>query len=309
MKIIRIGTRGSKLAMWQAHHVAGRITALGAGSEIVVIRTVGDHVQQAPVGQIGLKGVFIKELEEALLSGEVDLAVHSMKDVPTEIAAGLAIVAIPPRADPRDALVSRGGETLEALPTAARIGTSSLRRQAQLLKARPDLAVLAMRGNVDKRLAKLDRGEFDAIVLACAGLQRLGASQRVTQVLSPEICLPAVGQGALGIEAREADQEVVRLLEPLDDRATRAAIRCERTVMAAMQGGCQLPLGAWARLDDGHLVLDAVVLSADGSECLRRSGRGRHDDPEGLGRRVAQELFAAGAERILQLTGRSRAAL
>ncbi len=308
MNSLRIGSRGSKLALWQAHHISARLAEMGCKSEIVVIKTSGDRFQQAQIAQIGMKGVFIKEIEDALLAGEVDIAVHSMKDVPTDQPEGLDFPAICQREDARDALISRRGKDLKNLPARARIGTSSLRRQSQIRRARPDVEVVELRGNVDTRLAKLDRGDYDAIVLAKAGLDRLGWSNRITQVLPPEICLPAVGQGALGVESRSADKEILALLQKLNHNETRIGITAERTVLEAMQGGCQLPLGAWGRLENGTLTLDACVLSADGTECLRSHADANDGDPIGLGRKVADDLLARGAKRLLELAGRKSAA-
>jgi hydroxymethylbilane synthase len=301
---LRIGTRGSPLALWQANYVRERLAALGAEAELVVIKTSGDRFQNTQLASIGLKGVFIKELEDALLERRVDLAVHSMKDVPTEIPGGLTFPAICQREDVRDVLVSREGVGLRMLPAGARIGTSSLRRQAQLLWFRSDLCLAPLRGNVDTRLRKLSRGEFDAIVLAKAGLERLGAAGVITEVISPEICLPAVGQGALGIECRAEDEEVRGLLLQLDHAETRAAITAERALLAALQGGCQVPLGAWARVENGQLVLDAAVLAPDGSACVRKQASDTRDNAEALGRALADKLLEAGAGRLLQLAGR-----
>jgi len=305
MRALRIGSRGSTLALWQANFIREELARTQhVQAEIIIIRTSGDRFQQAPVGQLGLKGVFIKELEDALLENHVDLAVHSMKDVPTENPAGLAFPAVYERVDVRDCLISRDARPLAALPQGARIGTSSLRRQSQLLHLRPDLQVGALRGNVDTRLAKLDRGEFDAILLAKAGLDRLGWSHRITEVLSPDQMLPAVGQGALALECRESDSEVVDCLRKLDDAATRAAVTAERALLARLEGGCQVPLGAWGNLENGTLRLDACVLSPDGKEYIRDSGTSSPADAEQLGRQLAEELLRKGARRILALVGR-----
>ena len=310
MKPLRIGTRGSALALWQADHIADRLKQLhGVETEIIRIRTSGDHLQSASIAQIGaqtgIKGVFIKELEDALLAEAVDLAVHSMKDVPTEIPRGLSFPAITRREDPRDCLISRTGRTLKNLPSGARIGTSSLRRQAQLLHYRPDLQAVDLRGNVDTRLKKLDAGEFDAIVLAMAGVNRLGASARVTQILDTEVMLPAVGQGALGIETRAGDTETSRLVAALDDSETRACVTAERALLHELQGGCQIPLGALARLSGGELHLEAAVFSPDGTVFVRRDDSGPATDADGVGKRLGKILIEAGADRILRLAGRS----
>jgi len=305
LRPLRIGSRGSVLAMWQANAVRGRLERLvGVETEIVTIKTSGDRFQQANVAQIGLKGVFIKELEDALLEGSVDFAVHSMKDVPTQIPAGLVFPAICEREDVRDALLSRSGAKLAALPAGARIGTSSLRRQAQIRHVRPDLDLGDLRGNVDTRLRKLERGDYDAIVLAKAGLDRLGWSSKITEVIPPEVSLPAVGQGALGIEARADDREVLEVLAQLEHPPTRVAVTAERALLAELEGGCQVPLGAWARLEQGALVLDACVLSVDGIESVRQRTVGIPRDAEALGRELAQIMLAAGADRILKLAGR-----
>ncbi len=306
MKRLRIGSRGSVLAQWQANFVRGRLAQLaGVEAEIILIKTSGDRFQQANVNQIGLKGVFIKELEDALLDARVDLAVHSMKDVPTEIPSGLTFPAICEREDVRDALVGHEkGASLAGLPQGARVGTSSLRRQSQLRNFRPDLKLLELRGNVDTRLKKVERGDYDAIVLAKAGLDRLGWSARVSEVIPTEISLPAVGQGALGIEARAEDGSVLDLLARLDHAETRAAVTAERALLAKLEGGCLVPLGAWGRMEEGQMHLDAAVLSPDGAECIRMHAVGSADKAENLGRDLAYKLLAAGADKILRLVGR-----
>jgi len=315
---LRIGTRGSALALWQANHIADRLGQMhGVETELVRIRTSGDRMQSAPVAQVhetineqigaesGGKGIFIKELEDALLAGTIDLAVHSMKDVPTEIPEGLVFPAITRREDPRDCLISRTGRSLKGLPTGARIGTSSLRRQAQLRSHRADLEVVDLRGNVDTRIRRLDSGDFDAIVLAVAGVNRLGATSRVTQVMNADVMLPAVGQGALGIETRESDARTRELVESLNDFDSRTCVTAERTLLRELQGGCQVPLGAWAQLRDGELQIEAAVFSADGRESVRREMRGNAAEPTALGRSLGQILIEAGAGRILRLAGRS----
>jgi hydroxymethylbilane synthase len=310
VKPLRIATRGSALAMWQANHIRERLMQLhGVESELIRIRTSGDRFQGASVAQVseqtGTKGIFIKELEEALLAGTADLAVHSMKDVPTENPAGLIFPAITKREDVRDCFISCDGGKLKDLAAGARVGTSSLRRQAQLRHHRQDLELLELRGNVDTRLRKVAAGEFDAIVLATAGVKRLGASDKITEILSTEIMLPAVGQGALGIETRADDRETVRLVTALDDPESHAAVTAERAVLRELEGGCQLPLGAWARHENGELRLEACVFSADGKEFVRNDLRGSADDAEKLGVRLGQMLIEAGADRILRLAGRS----
>ena len=314
MKPLRIGTRGSSLALWQANHIAGLLAERhGIETELVRIRTAGDRLQSASVAQVNAaigsesssKGIFIKELEEALLAGAIDLAVHSMKDVPTEIPAGLAFAAITRREDPRDCLISREGATLETLAAGATVGTSSLRRQAQLRHHRPDIQALDLRGNVDTRLQKLDAGKFDAVVLAVAGVNRLGLSGRITQILNEDVMLPAVGQGALGIETRANDAETSRVAVSLDDAETRACITAERALLHELQGGCQVPLGASAHLVAGEIRIEAAVFSADGAEFVRRDARGAQADPAAVGKLLGKILLEAGAGRILRLAGRT----
>ncbi|HYB61511.1 MAG TPA: hydroxymethylbilane synthase [Methylomirabilota bacterium] len=315
MKPLAIGSRGSALALWQAEHVRKLLReCAGISAEVIVIKTSGDKLNELPFGQVGLKGMFIKELEDALLDGRVDLAVHSLKDVPSVLPDALTLAAICEREDVRDALLSRSGQTLDHLPRGARIGTSSLRRLSQLRHYRPDLRMRELRGNLDTRLAKLERGECDAIVLAKAGLDRLGLSGRISQVLPPNISLPAAGQGALAIEVRAGDRELADSLGALDHEATRRSVAAERALSAALGGGCQVPIGAWARIEgeppNDVLRLDAAVLSPDGTQCLRQSATRARDEAEALGRQVAASLRAAGAERILgevhaRLSGRA----
>jgi hydroxymethylbilane synthase len=302
---VRIGSRGSVLALWQATHIRERLRAeCAASAEIVIVKTSGDQFQKGNVSQIGVKGVFIKELEDALLENRVDLAVHSMKDVPTQIPDGLTIAAICRREDVHDALVAKSGAKLDQLPLGARVGTSSLRRQSQLRHYRPDLELRDLRGNVDTRLKKAESEEFDAVVLAKAGLDRLGMSARITEVISTEVSLPAVGQGALGIEARADDAEVLGALARLDDAETRAGVTAERALLAELEGGCQVPLGAWGRIEGGTLALEACVLSLDGTEYLRKRATGLATKAEHLGRELAREMLEAGADKILRLAGR-----
>ncbi|HLW80947.1 MAG TPA: hydroxymethylbilane synthase [Candidatus Acidoferrales bacterium] len=304
--MLRIGTRGSKLALWQAEYIRSRLLReCGVESELVIIKTAGDQFASAAIPDVGGKGIFIREIEDALLERRVDLAVHSMKDVPTETPRGLSFPAIIKREDPRDCLVSRSGAALAELPAGARVGTSSLRRQAQLRYIRGDLQVVDLRGNVDTRLRKLDADEVDAIILARAGLDRLGLSGRVTATLAPEVMLSAVGQGALALEVREDDARVLEALARFDDPETRAAVTAERALLAELEGGCQVPLGAWARIERGMLRMDARVLAADGSECIERDASGSPADAEKIGRKLARELLDAGADRLLRLAGRS----
>jgi hydroxymethylbilane synthase len=303
---LRIGSRGSKLALWQAGHIRERLLhKSGAAIEIIIIKTSGDQFSAAPASRIAGKGIFIKEIEEALLDGRVDLAVHSMKDVPTDLGADFKIASVTERGDSRDCLIARGGATLEDLPHGACVGTGSLRRQSQLRHFRPDLDLQDLRGNVDTRLRKLDEGEYDAIVLAKAGLDRLGIAERITQVIAPEVLLPAVGQGALGIEIMASRGKEFPFLDALNHRDTLVCVSAERALLAALEGGCQVPLGAWGRIEQEQLVIDACVLSADGSEHLRRRATGAVNNPEALGRSLAQDLLASGAGPILRLAGRS----
>jgi hydroxymethylbilane synthase len=303
---LRIGTRGSKLALWQAEHIRARLAReVGTDAELVIIKTAGDQFASAPIVDVGGKGIFVKEIEDALLENRVDLAVHSMKDVPTETPRGLCFPAVTQREDPHDCLVSPSGHTLADLPSGSRIGTSSLRRQSQLLAFRRDLQVVNLRGNVDTRLRKLDGGEIDAIVLAKAGLDRLGLSGRITQILTPEIMLSSVGQGALAIEGRQADARTREVLARFDHGDTRAAVSAERALLAELEGGCQVPLGAWARIENSQILLDARVLSADGSELIHKQASGALEQAEQLGRRLARQLLDAGADRLLRLAGRS----
>jgi hydroxymethylbilane synthase len=313
VKSLRIGSRGSKLALWQAEHIKDRLVReCGIEAEIVIIKTSGDRFQSAAVSQVsdqaGGKGIFIKEIEDALLEGRVDIAVHSMKDVPTETPRGLCFPAVTKREDARDCLVSRGGESLAKLARGARVGTSSLRRQSQLRQFRPDLRVADLRGNVDTRIRKLDAGEFDAILVAKAGLDRLGLGAKITEIISPDVMLPAVGQGALAIEAREVDAEIRETLGSFEDAETRLAVTAERALLVELRGGCQVPLGAWARSENDFLRLDACVLSADGTECVCSNASAMSKslkEAEALGKRVAKELLDGGADRLLRLAGRS----
>ena len=304
MRILRIGTRGSMLAKWQAESVRKQLfAATGMEAEIVIIKTSGDRMQQAALTQIGGKGIFIKELEEALLEETIDLAVHSVKDVPTDVSSRLMFPAVCRRDDVRDCLV---GSTLANLRHGARVGTSSLRRQAQLKHLRPDLDLRDLRGNVDTRLRKVESGEYEAVMVAKAGLDRLGLSQRISEVLSPDICMPAVGQGAIAVECRLKDTEAGDLLAPLDDAETRTSIIAERALLAVLQGGCQVPLGAWARVERGELLLDACVCSVDGSQYVKQRASGPPDQAAQLGELMARLLIDAGAQSILEEVGRQR---
>ncbi len=296
-KVLTIGSRGSHLALWQAHYVAEQLVKVGVESHIEIIKTTGDHLQTASLVQAGGKGLFTKEIEEALLNDAIDLAVHSLKDLPTENPSGLCIAAIPPREDPRDAMA---GKALQDLAEGARVGTSSGRRAAQLRRLRPDLQIEPIRGNVDTRLRKLKEGQYDAIMLAAAGLRRLGLEQEITQIFAPEEICPAPGQGALAIQTRLKGQ-AQEVCATLDDDATRQCVTCERTVLARLDAGCQLPVGAFAEVHGSDLYLQAIVISPDGRQCLRAQGTGTRSRPEELGHRVAEDLLSRGAKSILTI--------
>jgi len=298
---LRIGTRGSLLAKWQAEYVRKRLfSAAGVEAEIVVIKTSGDKFANAPLTQIGGKGIFIKELEDALLEESIDVAVHSVKDIPTEIHSRLSFPAVFRREDVRDCLVSASGATLANLRQGARIGTGSLRRQSQLRHIRPDLDVRDLRGNVDTRLRKAQSGEYDAILLAKAGLDRLGWSDRITETFAPDVFLPAVGQGAIAAECPLSDSEAAEVLGTLDDTESRSAIIAERALLSALRGGCQVPLGAWARTERGEFVLEACVCSVDGSQYVRQRATATPEQAAALGEHVARLLLEAGAQSILE---------
>ena len=296
-----IGTRGSKLALWQAEHIAGRIRARYPEIEVTLkkIVTTGDKILDVPLAKIGGKGLFTKELENAMLSGEIDLAVHSLKDMPTELPEGLMLAAITTRADASDAFVSLRYKSLDALPQGAKVGTSSLRRRAQILKYRPDLQTIDLRGNLDTRIKKLENQEMDAIILATAGLKRLGLEQYITQILPIEICLPAVGQGALAIETRQADAEVLSVLEFLNDSDTIAAVTAERAYLREVQGGCQVPVGVHGEVNGDQLLLEATILKIDGTREVREQICGCCSEAEELGIKLAQKMLAAGGKEIL----------
>ena len=297
-----LGTRGSKLAVHQSEWVQTRLRELAPHLTVTLrrIQTSGDKILDVPLAKIGGKGLFVKEIEEALLSGEIDLAVHSMKDVPTELPPGLDLLCIPTREDARDALISRDGTRFKDLPHGAKVGTSSLRRQAQLLQARPDLSISTLRGNLDTRLKKLREGQFDAIVLAAAGLRRLGWDNEITEYLSPEISLPAIGQGALGIEGRRDDTFVRDVLNRLEHAPTRIIVMAERALLHRLQGGCQVPIAAHATLMGSEIVLEGLVASVDGKEVIRDRVKGIVDDPFSVGVQLAERLLARGGERILK---------
>src|SRR5262245_61792719 len=290
-----IASRGSQLALWQARWVATQLTAAGHECGIEIIKTTGDQITGIALSKIGSKGLFTKEIEEALLNGRADIAVHSLKDLPTDLPDGLVLAAIPEREDPRDAIA---GRRLMDLPQGARVGTSSLRRSAQLRKLRPDLVVESMRGNVDTRLRKLDEGQYDAVVLAAAGLKRLGLEHRISEILPPEEMCSAVGQGALAVETRAAGAGF-EACRKLDHGDTRAAVGAERSMLAVLGGGCKVPIGALASIEKGRLRMTGVVASPDGAELIRAHAEGTPADAEEIGRRLAEDLLARGARRIL----------
>jgi hydroxymethylbilane synthase len=315
MRLI-IGSRGSKLALWQAHWVRDQLVAAGYEIEVRIIKTTGDKLQAvAPgeplpasmaqtVAEVGSKGLFIKEIEEALLAREIDVAVHSLKDLPTEQPAGLTLGAVPPREDARDVFISRNAQPLEKLPPDARVATSSLRRQTQLRALRPDLVYVAVRGNLDTRLRKLDRGDCEALVLAAAGVRRLGLTKHITSYFGFEQMCPAVGQGALGIEIRADDPRGYEAVTRLDHPATHQAVRAERAVLRRLGGGCQVPIAAHAVVEDGNLRLQALVANLDGTRVIRAQMMGPASDPEALGSSVAADLLRQGAREILDAIGK-----
>jgi hydroxymethylbilane synthase len=301
MKQFVIGSRGSQLALWQARWIEARLKEAGHETKIEIIKTTGDIIRDVPLAQVGAqvdaKGVFTKEIEEALLDGKIDLAVHSLKDLPTELPPGLFLAAVPERADHRDALI---GFKLADLPQGARVGTSSLRRGAQLRHMRPDLDLQDIRGNVETRLRKVDEGQFDATLLACAGLRRLKLEDRITEALEADVMASAVGQGALGIETREGDDETIEVLRNLvEHEETRRAVDAERTLLEALGGGCQVPLGAHASIEGDELHLVAAVVAPDGSKLIRTDRRGPLADPAALGKAAAEALLADGAADLI----------
>jgi hydroxymethylbilane synthase len=299
---IRIGTRGSQLALWQAGWVKTAIEQHAPGVTVAldIIKTKGDKILDVPLAKVGGKGLFVKEIEEAILDGRIDLAVHSMKDMPAELPSGLAITAIPRRENPLDALVAHSCHSLEALPFGAVVGTSSLRRSAQLLRIRPDLHIEPLRGNLDTRLKKLDTAHLDAIVLAAAGLIRLGLSHRITSMLDHDTMLPAVGQGALCIESRENDAAIDALLEPLEDPSTRIAVTAERAFLERLEGGCQVPIAGHAVVADHQVSITGLVSDLDGRQIVSASTTGPCDHAAALGRQLAETLLGRGAGEILE---------
>jgi hydroxymethylbilane synthase len=300
-KQIKIGTRKSMLALTQSTWIKEQIEKRhpGVGVELVKIVTTGDKITDVPLAKVGGKGLFVKEIEEAMLRGEIDMAVHSMKDVPAELPAELFLGVVPRREDPRDAFISKRYASVQELPPGAKIGTSSLRRRAQLFNLRADLAIEDLRGNLDTRLRKLDEGQFDAIVLATAGLNRLGMSGRITSFFDPEEMLPAVAQGALGLELRRDDPEVFGLISFLHDKETAVAVEAERAFLKRLEGGCQVPLGAFAELKNGELLVTGLIAAIDGGTILRKSISGAPEEAIVLGVRLAEELLGLGGREIL----------
>ena len=300
--LLRIATRKSPLALWQAEHVAALLRGAHAGLEVELkpMTTQGDRIQDRSLAAIGGKGLFIKELEVALAERRADIAVHSMKDVPAEMPQDFVIAALLARADPRDALICRRGRTLADLPAGAKLGTSSLRRRAQILAVRPDLDIEPLRGNVGTRVSRLENGALDAIVLACAGLARLGLESRITTRIEPETMLPAVGQGAIGIECRSEDAATRALVGALDDAATHTALAAERAFARTLGGSCQSPIAALARIEEGRLTLRGLVAEPDGSRLLRDSVAGESASPETLGEELARRLLESGARELLE---------
>jgi hydroxymethylbilane synthase len=300
-QVLRIGTRGSALALWQARHVAARLAALAGApqTEIVEIRTQGDHVLDVPLSQVEGKAFFTKEIEEALLEGRVDLAVHSLKDLPTELPAGLALGAVLEREDPRDVLLTRDGTRFEDLPAGAVVGTSSLRRRALLARWRPDVELAELRGNVGTRVRKLDEGHYDAIVLAAAGVKRLGLEERIGEYLPVDRVPPAVAQGAVAVEVRDGDARVLAVVGRLNHAATRAAAEAERALLNTLEGGCQVPVGALAAIEEGELALHATICSLDGARSVSGRRAGPVGDAAAIGRALANDLLGEGGDAIL----------
>jgi hydroxymethylbilane synthase len=295
---LRIGSRGSELALWQAQHISDLLSARGHTVEIEIIKTTGDKITDVALAKVGTKGMFTKEIEEALVENQVDLAVHSLKDLPTELAADFEIAAIPIREDARDVFCSAKFASIDALPQGAKVGTSSLRRQAQLKAIRADLQIHPLRGNVDTRLRKLESGDYDAIILAAAGLNRLGKTQLVRQVIAVDVMTPAAGQGALAIEIRSGDSATRSLLAFLEDASARATTTCERALLNKLGGGCQVPIGAFAEIEGRRIRLNALVADPDGSKVLRETREG--DDPARLGEEVGEILLRRGGDVILE---------
>lgn len=301
-RTLRIATRSSALALWQAEFIKAELERLNEGVtvELIKIKTQGDKILDVPLSKIGGKALFVKELEEAMMDGRADLAVHSMKDVPMELPEGLGLVAICEREDPTDAFVSNDFDNVDALPNGAIVGTASLRREAQLRAYRPDLEIRNLRGNVNTRLAKLDAGDYQAIVLASSGLKRLGFHDRIRYSLPDSISLPAVGQGALGIECRLDDEELINMLAALDHVDSSDRVKAERALNRRLQGGCQVPIAAYALLEDNDMLwLRGLVGAVDGTQVFRVEGRAHRKDGESLGRELAEDLLALGADKVL----------
>jgi hydroxymethylbilane synthase len=298
MARLRIGSRGSQLALWQANHISDLLRAQGHTVELEIIKTTGDKITDVALAKVGTKGMFTKEIEEALVERRVDLAVHSLKDLPTELAGNFEIAAITQREDARDVFCSVKFASIDELPHGANVGTSSLRRQAQLMAIRPDLQIHPLRGNVDTRLGKLEAGNFDAIILAAAGLNRLGKTQLIRQVIPVDVMTPAAGQGALGIEIRRGDDATRGQIAFLDNAAARAGTTCERALLGKLGGGCQVPIGAFAELQNGRVRLNALVAHPDGKKVLRETREG--DDPVRLGEEVGATLLERGGDAILE---------
>lgn len=297
---LTIGTRGSKLALWQSEYIKARLEEItGLPVCLKIIKTTGDKILDVPLAKVGGKGLFTKEIEVELEDGTVDLAVHSMKDVPTELPAGLFIAANPPRVDPRDAIVSGAGYDLNTLPQGAKLGTSSLRRRAQVLALRPDLEIVDVRGNLDTRMRKAENGELDAVILAAAGITRMGWADRITHYIDVEQMCPAVGQGAIGVEIREDDEFMRDVCAKLTHADTALCVRAERVVMNTLEGGCQVPIGAYARIEDGRLVMDGLVASIDGTTIIRYQLTGDVTEPEMLGAAMVDRLLDMGAADVL----------
>ena len=301
MSVVRIATRKSPLALWQAEHVASRLrhSHPGLDVELVTMTTKGDRILDAPLAKVGGKGLFVKELEQGMLAGRADIAVHSMKDVPVELPEGLHLPVVLAREDPRDAFVSVRHACLAELPEGSCVGTSSLRRQMQLRRMRPDLVIRDLRGNVNTRLDKLDRGDYDAVVLASAGLQRLGMTARIAELLEPDAILPAIGQGAIGIECRQGDEAIERLISALDDEATRTRVTAERAMNARLAGGCQVPIAGFAEIEGEEMRLRGLVGSPDGRQEIRGETFGPPARANELGKSLAEDLLARGAGEIL----------
>jgi hydroxymethylbilane synthase len=302
-----IGTRASKLALWQAEWIKAELERLNPGLDVELnkIKTTGDKILDVPLAKVGGKGLFVKEIEEALLRGEADLAVHSMKDVPTEFPEGLHLAVICEREDPRDAFIApvQGStfkiQSFRQLPAGATLGTSSLRRSSQLLSIRPDLRIVQLRGNLETRFRKLDEGQFDAMILAAAGVKRLGWAQRITEILDPSVSLPAIGQGAIGIECRTSDEVINSLITPLNHKETSICVRAERALLKRLQGGCQVPIAAHAEIKAGRLVMDGLVGSVTGDRIIKEHLEGNIENAETIGITLGEKLLSMGADKIL----------